>query len=636
MRLPPAPALTALASALALGALLLGSGLDPARRDAGAGPAPTDAVPPASPAAFVIRGARVFDGERLLPPADVVVRDGLVAAIGRATGEDAELPSIDGTGHTLLPGLIDAHVHAWGDARRDALRFGTTTVIDMFGDHRLLPEAARQRASLGVTTEADLLGAGTLATVEGGHGTQFGMPVPTLAAPEEAPAWVAARRAEGSAFVKLVREDLHVYADGARMPTLDDATARAVIAASHADGLRVWVHASAQEAARASLRDGADGLAHVWQDAPADPAIVALARERGAAVIPTLSVVAAFGDARQGLERDPRLSPWLSSAQVQQLAAPVGWRSEGAGEARHDDDHGGATPAEALLRNARESVRRLHAGGVVILAGTDAGNAGTAHGASMHGELVLLVEAGLSPSEALAAATSAPARAFGLADRGRIAPGLRADLVLVKGDPTADITATRAITRIWKNGRPVGRAPAQPHGAENVLHAGPVSHFDGETIDAAQGAGWIPTTDRMAGGRSDVALALVPGGADGSAGALRVRGEVVARPGGVPPWAGAFWVPGRAPMQAVDARGREALVFRLRGDERPVRVMVFSGEERAMPAIVPLPTGGDWAEARVAFADLPGVDLARLRGVVVASSLEPGPFAFSIDAVEVR
>ena len=77
-------------------------------------------------------------------------------------------------------------------------------------------------------------------------------------------------------------------------------------------------------------------------------------------------------------------------------------------------------------------------------------------------------------------------------------------------------------------------------------------------------------------------------------------------------------------------------MFRLRGDGRPVRVMVFSGEERTMPAIVALPTGAEWTEARVAFADLPGVDLARMRGVVVASSLEPGPFAFAIDAVEVR
>ena len=92
-----------------------------------------------------------------------------------------------------------------------------------------------------------------------------------------------------------------------------------------------------------------------------------------------------------------------------------------------------------------------------ILAGTDAPNPGTAHGASIHRELELLVRAGLSPLEALRAATSVPARAFALHDRGRIAPGLRADLVLVDGDPTRDILATRNIVAIWKLGRIVDR-----------------------------------------------------------------------------------------------------------------------------------------------------------------------------------
>src|SRR5262249_44051055 len=91
--------------------------------------------------------------------------------------------------------------------------------------------------------------------------------------------------------------------------------------------------------------------------------------------------------------------------------------------------------------------------GVEILAGTDANNPGTAHGASMHDELVLLVQDGLgSATAALKAATSAPARRFGLMDRGRIAPGLRADLVLVDGDPTVNIHDTRRIVAVWKRG----------------------------------------------------------------------------------------------------------------------------------------------------------------------------------------
>ena len=103
-------------------------------------------------------------------------------------------------------------------------------------------------------------------------------------------------------------------------------------------------------------------------------------------------------------------------------------------------------------------MRQLRAAGVPILAGSDAPNPGTAHGASMHRELELLVDSGLTPVEALRSATLVPARAFGLTDRGRVATGLRGDLVLVNGDPTTDILATRDIAGVWKRGVMIDRA----------------------------------------------------------------------------------------------------------------------------------------------------------------------------------
>lgn len=105
------------------------------------------------------------------------------------------------------------------------------------------------------------------------------------------------------------------------------------------------------------------------------------------------------------------------------------------------------------MQHAYEAVRLLHEAGVPILAGSDAPNPGTFNGSSMHRELELLVRAGLTPLEALAGATSAAADAFDLQDRGRIAPGLRADLVLVEGDPTTDILQSRLVSGIWKEGR---------------------------------------------------------------------------------------------------------------------------------------------------------------------------------------
>jgi imidazolonepropionase-like amidohydrolase len=107
--------------------------------------------------------------------------------------------------------------------------------------------------------------------------------------------------------------------------------------------------------------------------------------------------------------------------------------------------------------NARDSVSELYANGVPVLAGTDANAAPFApaaisHGESLHHELELLVGAGVSAVDALLAATALPAKHFGLADRGHIAPGLRADLVLIGGDPLREITMTRNIERVWCGG----------------------------------------------------------------------------------------------------------------------------------------------------------------------------------------
>lgn len=101
-------------------------------------------------------------------------------------------------------------------------------------------------------------------------------------------------------------------------------------------------------------------------------------------------------------------------------------------------------------------VKAMHAAGVPILAGSDAnhhfGALGMAHGASLHGELQLLVRAGLTPTEALRPATNVPATTFGLHDRGRITPGARADLLLADGDPTSRIADTLSIKDVWRSG----------------------------------------------------------------------------------------------------------------------------------------------------------------------------------------
>jgi cytosine/adenosine deaminase-related metal-dependent hydrolase len=152
----------------------------------------------------------------------------LFSAVGRNLAIPAGVQVIEGgPNRTLLPGLIDAHTHSFGTARRDALRFGVTTQLDMFGNWRLLSEAKQQRESLAYTGQADLWSAGTLATVSGGHGTQFGMQIPTLSSAADASSFVAARIAEGSDYLKLVLEDGSAY--GIKTPSLDAGMARALV-----------------------------------------------------------------------------------------------------------------------------------------------------------------------------------------------------------------------------------------------------------------------------------------------------------------------------------------------------------------------------------------------------------------------
>lgn len=414
------------------------------------GPAPDrspDRSVPEAPgvagAGFVVVNARIFDGRRILDADSLRVRDGHVVELGeRLAAADGE-STVDARGGTLLPGLIDAHTHSWGEARADALRFGVTTVVDMFTMASTLPEARASREALGPTRQADLFSAGTLATVRGGHGTQFGLPVPTVDSDDEVVPWVRARREEGSDFIKIVREDLSAYRGRPDLPSLEAPRAAALVRAAHAEGLKAVVHVAAYRHALESLEAGADGLVHVFQDTVADDAFVRRAAGQGFFVVPTLSVVAGLSGERSAIAEDAALGPRLSGGQKQTLSTRWPW-----------------PPNPALIANARANVAKLHAAGVPILAGTDAPNANTAHGASLHDELAQLVDAGLSPLEALAAATANPADAFDLPRRGRIAPGMRADLVLVAGRPDQDIRATRDIRAIWKNGHPLAMETA--------------------------------------------------------------------------------------------------------------------------------------------------------------------------------
>lgn len=392
----------------------------------------------------IFREVTVFDGHGVRTDDTVVVDDGIIEAVGRGLSVPAGAEVVEGRGRTLLPGLIDAHTHVVGPALRQALRWGVTTELDMANFPEPIARAKRdQHGPLGGSI-ADLRSACCAATVPGGHGSERFPDIPTLTEPEEAAAFVDARIAEGSDYIKVHYDDGQIAGrmENTELPVIRRETMAAVLTAARERGLLTLVHTGTVQAAVEAVEAGAHGLAHLLVDRAPGPEFGQLLAWHGAFAVPTLSMVELLSGSPDlgGLGEEAAVAPYLTAEDHDLLA-------------RHRKGEARRLPVD--LAAAEAAVRSARTAGVRLLAGTDA--VMWLHGIGLHRELELLVRAGLTPSEALTAATAAPAEAFSLADRGRIAPGLRADLVLVDADPTADIRASRAIAGVWKRGERVSR-----------------------------------------------------------------------------------------------------------------------------------------------------------------------------------
>ncbi len=376
------------------------------------------------PAATVISNVRVFDGLSLGVPRTVAFSDGVI--VEEVPGGDAEL--VDGAGGVLLPGLIDAHVHV--DTRADlehCLMAGITTVVDM--GTRTPRDLDQLRDQPGVPT---LLRAGLPASAPGGMQTKkMGFPdASAVRSPADAARFVAQRVADGSDFIKIIVEDPKMPGTAALPPD----SIGAIVTAAHEANRRVVAHAVTSTAVNLAADAGVDAVTHAPVDRPISWDEAASFAARGIVLIPTLTMMRGTAAVISGkpayrLLRRIRVAPAVDFV------------------------------------NSRESVTTAHRAGVTILAGTDSNNEAGApahprHGTSLHDELALLVEAGLTPVEAINTATSAAAGFFGRPDLGSIGPGRRADLMLLRGDPTVDIGALRDVSGIWLGGKRIHHADA--------------------------------------------------------------------------------------------------------------------------------------------------------------------------------
>lgn len=583
------------------------------------------ATPPDTAVAVtLIQGATVFDGESVIGKQDVLIEGERIVKIGADLDVPPGAEVVDASGRFLMPGLIDCHTHTFAKEELEyCLLFGVTTVCDMF---TVIPALDAMRASTG-PHQADILSAGVLVTAPRGHGTQFGVAIPTITEAAEADAFVQARLDEGSDFIKIVYDNGRSM--GFSKPTISLETLTALVAAAHARDVMAVAHIHDYQSAGEAVRADIDGLVHTFIDELPENGTLAQAMvERETFIVPTLAVIESVCGHRGGrtLVNDPNLSPFIDTAHRMSLEQTFSMPADG--------------PA-LDYSIAKKSVGWLNDAGVVILAGTDAPNPGTAHGVSMHRELELLVEAGLSSEQALRAATGNAARSFGMDDRGRIEEGRLADLVLLDGDPMEAITDTRRIHTVWKRGVAVDRQAATTRiageredaevaEAEAVNARGLVSDFEGGEITSGFGSGWEISTDQLMGGTSSAVMSLAEEGAQGSAGSLLVKGNLAGE--FTTPWAGVMFSPGSATFQPANLKANTGFAFDIRGDGRQYRVLVFAQALGRIPGVQTFTTEQDWQTIEFTFEQFNNIDGSGLMAIIFTAA-ENGPFEFAIDNV---
>lgn len=356
-----------------------------------------------------IQNVRVFDGEKLTSPSNMVIDNGFIKSVspGVSVGSDV----IDGAGKTLLAGFIGTHMHI--DNRDNcvlAAEYGVTTLIDqMCKDTALIdslrdpdePIASVRSVYMPVESQA-----GPMMVKALGYAPDF------AATKEDVHRIIDEQIAKGAFFIKLIL-DVPPLTTG----MLSEELVAEAVRYAHEKGKKISAHCTTVEAYERAAKCGVDILNHIPKDVVLPQQIIDEIKAKGLVVIPTMVM-------QEGL--------------VNSLKKVM---PERAGD----------------FSVVVTTVRAMHDAGIKILVGTDSNNTNALchikHGQSLHREFALLKEAGLSNVEILRGTTVDAAQFFGLTDRGSIEPGKRADLVLVEGDPTQDISAADKIDSVWVKGK---------------------------------------------------------------------------------------------------------------------------------------------------------------------------------------
>ena len=409
---------------------------------------------------------RIIEGTET-PPVEngtVLMQDGTIVAAGRDIPLPPNARILDRSGMSVLPGLISDHSHVGqlsgvhtgpqfytADTITAELaqyrRYGVTTVTALGNNVPRVFDPMRKDAHMGLLP-VDLFG------VDQGIGVPRGAP-PVNVAPDqlfrprsvdEARQDVDTMAAEGTDLVKIWVDDF----DHSLPVKMDPGIIQVVVDEAHKKHLRVAAHIHDLDDAERVVAAGVDILAHGVRDKPVTPPFVAMLKERGIWYIPTLELdeaTTAWAD-QPAWVKNPFTVAGLSTPLQQQINNPA-WQAENKAGAKADF-------ARASLAMNLQNLKILSIAGVNIGFGTDSGATPLrVPGIAEHRELALMVEAGLTPLQALHIATQGAATLLDLHDRGVIGAGKRADLLVVAGNPAQTISDVDRVVETWENGSAV-------------------------------------------------------------------------------------------------------------------------------------------------------------------------------------
>ncbi len=439
---------------------------------------------------YLVRNVRIFTGDgTVIENGGVLVREGHIAEI--CTGDppsakDLKATEIEGAGKTLLPGLIDVHVHlgapggfyakpedyrAASGFRRplEAYLYSGVTAVKSAGDATGMALDERNNIRNGTDLGAELFISGPLFTAEGGHGTEYlkmdfikNMPesarkamledfVRTPKTPQEAADQVAALAGRGVDAIKAVME---AGTPGMLFNRMDASILNAIVTAAHQHHLPASVHTGDIQDVTDVIAAGADSVEHGSARQAIPAGVFRRMKERGIAYDPTVVVYEDMMDLGLG-KTDP-----LDRSLVQQVGPP---------KLIADTKKYMQSPAAAKIREsfegshfnldlANQNLLVAYQQGVTLVTGTDSGNPLTIHGPAIHRELQLWVQAGIPPAAALQAATWNAAKLLHASDRiGLIHKGYEASFILVDGNPLKDINATERLSSVFFKGEHIRR-----------------------------------------------------------------------------------------------------------------------------------------------------------------------------------